>query len=143
MTSNKTHATSWALQADNYSKSWENLPHDLQSVVASDEEYSYVIQSYKKHDKELFEGAPEFAFTAVIHINLDTQTAVQTWLDKMMATSLCTYRVTHGNKLKEKWVMRKIEMHCQHYQKPLTPTQAKRASMMSAKRTAKPMHSLV
>ena len=41
MTSNKTHATSGALEADNYSKSWENLPPDLQSVVPSDEEYSY------------------------------------------------------------------------------------------------------
>ena len=142
LTYNKMQATS-SLEADDYSKSWENLPPDLQSVVPSDEEYSYVIQSYEKHDKELFEGAPEFAFTSVIRINLETQTAVQSWVDKMMAASLCTYRVTRGNKLKGKRVMCKIEMHCQHYRKPLTPTQAKRASVVSAKRTVKPMHSLV
>ena len=75
---------------------WENLPADIQSVLPNGEEYSYIIQSHHKKDAESFEGAPELAFSAIIRINLETPEAVATWLNKMMATSLCTYRVTRG-----------------------------------------------
>ena len=42
------------------------LPADIQSVLPRDEEYSYVIQSYQDQETRSFEGAPEFAFSAVI-----------------------------------------------------------------------------
>lgn len=123
--------------------SWENLPPDIQSVLLNDEEYSYLIQSHYKKDVESFEGAPEFAFSAIIRINLETPEAVTTWLNKMMATSLCTYRVTRGgHKPKGKRVLCKNEMHCQHFRKPLTPVQTKCAALSTSKKQRKPMCTL-
>lgn len=120
-------------------RSWEYLPPDIQSVLPSDEEYTYVIQSHQKHEAPPFEGAPEFAFSALIRINLESQEAIQTWLDKMMQTSLCTYRVSRGFKPKGKRVLCKTTMHCQHFRKPLTPTQAARSKTAGSKRQMKPM----
>ena len=58
------------------SLNWEQLPADIQSVLPCDEEYSYVIQSYQDQETRSFEGAPEFAFSAVIRINLESNEAI-------------------------------------------------------------------
>ena len=122
------------------SQNWEELPADIQSVLPHDAEYSYVIQSYQKQDTESFEGAPEFAFTAVIRINLETPDGISTWLKKMMETSLCTYRVTRGgHKPVGKRLLCKHEMHCQHFRKPLTPVQIQRSATAKAKKQKKPL----
>ena len=97
--------------------SWENLPPDVQSVLPSDEQYMSVLQSHQKLDSGSFEGAPEFVFSAVIHINLESKESTQTWLDEMMQASLCTYRVSRGYKCQGKHVLCKPDMHCQHSEK--------------------------
>ena len=91
--------------------SWENLPPNVQSVLPSDEQYTYNLQSHQKLEPKSFEGAPEFAFSAVICITLESKEAIQTWLDKMMQASLCTYRVIKGYKPQGKHVLCKTEMH--------------------------------
>jgi hypothetical protein len=123
---------------------WEELSADIQSVLPNGEEYSYIIQSHSKQDTKSFAGAPEFAFSAIITINLDTSEALKTWLDKMMASSLCTYRVTRGeHRPKGKRTLCKKEMHCQHCRKHFTSTQADRAAIAAAKKRRKPMCTLV
>ncbi len=119
---------------------WEQLPPDIQSVLPQDEEYSYVIQSHQTLDTQAFEGAPEFAFSATIRINLETPEAIDTWLKKMMDTSLCTYRVTRGgHKPVGKRVLCRHEMHCQHNRKPLTPKQIQLSANAKAKQQRKPL----
>ena len=126
------------------SLNWEQLPADIQSVLPCDEEYSYVIQSYQDQETRSFEGAPEFAFSAVIRINLETTEAVDNWLKKMMETSLCTYRVSRGgHKPVGKCLLCKHEMHCQHSRKALTPKQIQKSAAAKAKKLRKPLCTLV
>ena len=61
---------------------WEQLPPDIQSVLPHDEEYTYVVQSHQTCTTKSFEGAPEFAFEALVHINLDNSETVDKWLKK-------------------------------------------------------------
>ena len=83
-----------------------------------------------------FQGPPELAFSALIHINPGSEQANQTWLEKMMQASLCTYR---GLKPKGKHVLRKATMHCQHFRKPLTSMQATQSKTVGSKWQMKPM----
>ena len=66
---------------------WGQLPPDIQSVLPHDEEYTYVVQSHQTCTTKSFEGAPEFAFEALVRINLDDSEAVDKWLKKMMDAS--------------------------------------------------------
>lgn len=79
----ESNSTSISNDSDEYSPTmplnWEQLPADIQSVLPNDEEYSYVIQAHQKQDTKAFKGAPEFAFSAIIRINLDTPEAIKTW----------------------------------------------------------------
>ena len=126
------------------SLNWEQLPADIQSVLPHDEEYSYIIQSYQNKETRSFEGAPEFAFSAVIRINLESTEAVDNWLKKMMETSLCTYRVSRGgHKPVGKLILCKHEMHCQHSRKALTPKQIQKSAAAKAKKLRKPLCTLV
>lgn len=112
---------------------WDELPADVQPVLPPDDKYSYVLQSHQKQDTKSFEGAPEFAFNAVIRINLENPEDITTWLNKMMETSACTYRITRGgHKPVGKRLLCKHEMHCQHYKKPLTSMQLKQSATATA-----------
>lgn len=93
-----------------------------------------------RKDAGSFEGSPNFAFNALIRINLNTPEAVNTWLKKMMDTSLCTYRVTRGgHKPTGKRIQCRHDMHCQHFRKPLTPTQVQQSAIAKAKKERKPL----
>ena len=111
----------------------------MQSVFPPDANYTYVIQSHTVQETKQFDGAPAFAFSATVRINLEKPEEVNTWLNKMMESSCCTYRVSRGgHKPAGKRVLCKHEMHCQHYRKPLTPIQVQRAAVAKAKKEKKP-----
>ena len=98
---------------------------------------------YQDQETRSFEGAPEFAFSAVIRINLESTEAVDNWLKKMMETSLCTYRVSRGgHKPVGKRILCKHEMHCQHSRKALTPKQIQKSAAAKAKKLRKPLCTL-
>ena len=102
---------------------WDQLPADMQSVFPPDANYTYVIQSHTVQETKQFDGAP---FSATVRINLE-KPEVNTWLDKMMESSCCTYRVSRGvHKPAGRRVLCKHKMHCQHYRKPLTRIQVQR-----------------
>lgn len=50
--------------------SWDDLPCFLQSVIPSDEQYSYVIEECNEVPAEKFSGAPNNRFAATLRINL-------------------------------------------------------------------------
>ena len=116
--------------------SWNSLQSSLQSVFPNDENYTYVIESYKELQQENFIGAPDYAFEVQVRINISSEEGAKQWLSKFFSHSYCTYRHTRGvtNKVKCKRVLYKAFMHCQHQQKTLTPKQAERPKKCSAKR---------
>ena len=62
-------------------------------------------------------------FEAEIRINVTNEEEAKQWIHDMMAHSLTTYRITRTTSPGLKQVQCKIEMHCQHYSKPLTKKQ--------------------
>ena len=108
----------------------------MQSVLPPDDEYTYVIQSHVVQKSKQFDGAPDFAFSALVR----NPEEVNTWLKKMMESSYCTYRVSRGgHKSAGKCILCKHEMHCQHFRKPLTTIQLQRAAVAKAKKGKKPV----
>ena len=51
----------------------------------------------------------------------------------MMQHSKCTYRHTRGRATKLKRVLHKVDMHCQHQKKQMTPKQKQKAALAHAK----------
>ena len=113
-------------------ENWENYTSRKLPAIR----YTFVIQSHKNHDVQSFQGAPKLAFSGLIHIIPGSEQANQTWLEKMMQASLCTYR---GLKPKRKHVLRKATMHCQHFRKPLISMQATQSKTVGSKWQMKPM----
>ena len=58
---------------------WDQLPVDMQSVLPPDDEYTYVIRSHVVQESKQFDGAPDFAFSA---LNLENPEEVNTWLKR-------------------------------------------------------------
>jgi len=71
--------------------SWGDLPYFLQSVIPSDEEYSYVIEECNELPAEGFSGAPSNRFTATMRINLNNGEEAKDWIGKMCNPSKRTY----------------------------------------------------
>lgn len=100
--------------------SWKQLAIPLQTVLPNDAKYTYVIEDFQPKSNEEFEGAPMHCFEAVIRINLTNEEEANQWIQDMMVHSLTTYRITRTTSPGLKRVQCKLEMHCQHYRKPLT-----------------------
>ena len=47
--------------------------------IPHDEKYTYVVQSLQTCTTKSFEGAPAFAFEALVRINLDNSESVDIW----------------------------------------------------------------
>lgn len=83
---------------------------------------TYIVVDYKEPTKETFPGASQFTFESTIRINIMNAEDAKKWLDSMQH-SKCTYRHTRGRNPGLKRVLFKVEMHCQHQKKALTPKQ--------------------
>ena len=84
-----------------------------------------------------FPGAPEHLYEATLRINLTEKEAAQSWMQKMMQHSKCTYRHSKGRAPGLKRVLYKAEMHCQHQRIKLTPKQQQKASVAKSKSSKK------
>ena len=62
--------------------SWNSLQSSLQSVFPNDENYTYVIESYKELQQENFIGAPDYAFEVQVQINISSEEGAKQWLSK-------------------------------------------------------------
>ena len=99
---------------------WKDLPLPLKSIIPS--QYTYVIEEYS-----------ESATTLTLRINIADESEVKKWLAEMYECSKCTYRVTRTYK-PGKRLQYRVDMHCQHQQKPLSVRQ-KGAKALSQKKS--------
>jgi hypothetical protein len=58
--------------------------------------------------------------SATFRINVTEEKDAKQWLQEISEVSKITYRVTRTYKVTQKRVLFKVDMHCQHKQKPLT-----------------------
>ena len=100
---------------------WDNLPDALQSVMPTDEMYTYIVEEFNELPKEEY---PDLRFTATIRINLNNDEEAKEWIGKMCDHSKCTYRVTRTYKPSLKRILWRTDMHCQHQRKPLSIKQS-------------------
>ena len=77
-------------------------------------------------------GAPANAFESTIRVNLIKEDGAKRWLESMMKHSKCSNRQSNGRRPGGKRVIFKVEMHCQHKRKPLTPRQIEQKASVSA-----------
>ncbi len=108
----------------------------LQCVFPQNQQYTYIVDSFKQLPNEEFSGAPDNAFEVQARINISTAAKAEQWLSDMFSQSKCTYRHTRGvgHRVKHKRVVYKVNMHCQHKRKGLTPKQAHRPQKLKSKR---------
>ena len=93
--------------------------------------------------EEAFSGAPEYAYDSTIRVNISNVDRAKEWLQSLMKHSKCTYRHSKGRKPGLKRVLYKVEMHCQHKRKPLTPLQLQQKANARVKSSRKVlMHDL-
>ena len=119
--------------------SWKQLDVPLQTFLPNDSKYTYyVIEDFQSKMSEKFEGAPINCFEAVIRINLTSEEEAKQWIQDM-AHSLTTYRITRTTTPGLKRVQCKIEMHCQHYRKPLTSKQKQGGANVKSKNLNVPL----
>ena len=116
---------------------WDYLHPALQALLPAEEGLTYVITEFIPLPTEDFHGAPENAFQATVRVNVSEKEAAQSWMEKMMQHSKCTYRHSRGRSPGLKRVLYKAEMHCQHQQKKLTPKQQQKASEVKSKNSRK------
>ena len=112
----------------------DNLPDALQSVMPTDEMYTYVVEEFNELPKEEY---PDLRFTATIRINLNNDEEAKKWIGKMCNHSKCTYRVTRTYKPSLKRILWRTDMHCQHQRKPLSIKQS--AAKAVCKKTLNPL----
>ena len=72
---------------------------------------------------QVFGTVPVANFEVHVRVNLDDETQARDWVDSLFEKTKCTYRVSHTYKPSLKCVTFKINMHCQHFRKPLTKKQ--------------------
>ena len=114
-------------------ESWEMLDPSLQSVLPNEEDITHVVTEYRPLSTSSFSGVPDHAFEATIRIHLMSKDAGEQWLQKMMDNSKCTYRYTRGRAAGLKRVLYKVDMHCQHQKKQMTPKQQHKVTLVHAK----------
>jgi hypothetical protein len=116
---------------------WDHLDPSLKALLPSETGLTYVITELNHLPAENFPGAPEYSYEATVRINLTNKEAAQSWIQKMMQHSKCTYRHSKGRAPGLKRVLYKAEMHCQHQRKKLTPKQQQKASVAKSKNSKK------
>ena len=104
-------------------KSWSKLTSEQRSVLPPNESYTYIIQNFETLDQHSFSGAPATNFKAEFRVNLTAEDQAREWIDLLFKHCKCTYRVTRTYKPSLKRVTFKMDMHCQHFRKTLTPKQ--------------------
>ena len=104
-------------------KLWSKLTSELRSVLPPNESYTYIIQNFETLDQHSFSGAPATNFKAEFRVNLTAEDQAREWIDLLFKHCKCTYRVTRTYKPSLKRVTFKMDMHCQHFRKTLTPKQ--------------------
>ena len=62
--------------------SWSQLNQSLQTILPSDEEWTYVVENYQEEKPLHFEGAPKINFHLVVRINLKNADEAKAFLDK-------------------------------------------------------------
>ena len=112
---------------------WKTLEPALQAVLPNEKSTTYVVTELTALPTLTFSGAPPYAFEAFIRINLKTKDDAQEWLQNIMQHSKCTYRHTRGRAAGLKRVLHKVDMHCQHQKKQMTPKQQQIAALAHAK----------
>lgn len=118
-------------------RNWKDLDIPLRSLLPDEVGITYVVTSFTPLVKEEFSGAPAHAFESIIRINVSNVDEGKRWLQSMMKHSKCTYRQTKGRKPGLKRVLYKVEMHCQHKRKPLTPRQVEQKATARVKNSRK------
>ena len=108
------------------------LEPSLQTVLPNEEGVTYIVTEFTALSTSTFSGAPDYAFEATIRINLKSKDAGEEWLQKMMQHGKCTYRHTQGRGARKR-VLYKVDMHCQHQKKQMTPKQQHKATLAHAK----------
>ena len=63
---------------------WEQLDVPLKGILPNEGKVSYVITDYTPLTTSSISGAPEFAFDAVIRINVTTEEDAKFWLQQLM-----------------------------------------------------------
>uniref|UniRef100_A0A1X7VXB9 Uncharacterized protein n=1 Tax=Amphimedon queenslandica TaxID=400682 RepID=A0A1X7VXB9_AMPQE len=120
---------------------WKDLKPELKCVLPQNSEgselcekyeFTYLIESYRTLPQHKFCGAPVANFETRIRVNMDNEEQAKSWVDSLSKKTKCTYRVSRTYKPSLKRVMYKIDLHCQHFRKPLT---RKQQQMRSQKKT--------
>ena len=81
------------------------------------------VEYYQALPQHKFCGAPVANYEVHVRVNLDDETQVKDWVDSLSEKTKCTYRASRTYKPSLKRVTFKIDMHCQHFRKPLTKKQ--------------------
>ena len=81
------------------------------------------MEEYSNLNGDDFNGAPEHNFTATLRINIKEEKLLKQWLQEMFEYSKCTYRTTRTCNVRQKRLLYRVDMHCQHKQKILTTRQ--------------------
>ncbi len=118
-------------------KNWEDVNVSLRSLLPNEDGITYVVTTFDVLSREKFSGAPANAFKTIVRINLNTADDAKKWLESMMKHSNCTYRHSKGRVAGLKRVCYKVEMHCQHKKKPLTPYQKQQKAKARVKNPRK------
>ena len=96
---------------------WEHLHPALQTLLPPEQGLTYMVTDFTLLPSEDFPGAPEHSYEATVRINITEKESAQSWMQKMMEHSKCTYQHTRGRKPGLKRVIYKTELHCQHQRK--------------------------
>lgn len=124
-------------------KNWEDLATCLRALLPNEEGITYAVTNLAELSKEEFSGAPAYAFESTVRVNVNNADDAKKWLQSMMKHSNCTYRHSKGRNPGLKKVLYKVEMHCQHFRKPLTPLQLEQKASARKKNPRKVlMHDL-
>ncbi len=102
---------------------WKELPLALKTVVQIKSQYTYIVEEYNTLNRDDFIGAPEHNFTVTLRINIKEEKHFKEWLQEMFEHSKCTYRTTRTYNVRQKRILYRVDMHCQHKQKILTARQ--------------------
>ena len=79
--------------SENKPVEWNHLDPCLQALLPSEKGLTYVITELNQLPVEEFPGAPEYySYEATVRIDIVDKEAAQSWMQKMMQHSKCTYR---------------------------------------------------
>ena len=93
---------------------WKELPLALKTVVPINSQYTYIVEEYDTLNKDDFIGAPDHNFTVKLRINIKEEKHFKEWLQEIFEHSKCTYRTTRTYNFRQKRILYRVGMHCQH-----------------------------